>query len=140
MGAAGDDGRPKEESVPAVDEVRLAVPATPEFLRLARLTASGVASRLGFSFDEVEDLRLALDELCFALIGPDGQPGLVELRYAVVDGALEVEGVGAFQAGRPALSDLSKEILTALVDEHRVYQDEVGKPCFRLVKRRAVSG
>lgn len=124
--------------MPAVDEVRLAVPATPEFLRLARLTASGVASRLGFTFDEVEDLRLALDELCFALIGPGGQAGLVELRYAVADGALEVEGVGAFETPGPNLSDLSKEILNALVDEHRLYQDEVGKPCFRLVKRRAV--
>jgi hypothetical protein len=118
-----------------VDEVRLAVPATPEFLRLARLTASGVASRLGFSFDEVEDLRLALDELCFALTGPEGRPGHVQLRYAVTDGALEVEGVGDFEGPNTALSELSESILAALVDDHRVYQDGQGKPCFRLVKR-----
>src|SRR3954470_14175916 len=65
------------------DEVRLAVPAMPEFLRLARVTASGPASRLGFSFDEVEDLRLAIDELCYALIGR-GRPGMVQLRYVVL--------------------------------------------------------
>src|SRR2546425_981063 len=47
------------------DEVRLAVPATPEFVRLARVTAAGLASRLGFTFDDVDDLRLAIDELCF---------------------------------------------------------------------------
>ena len=44
----------------------------PEFLRLARVTAAGLAGRLGFSFDEVEDLRLAIDELCFGLTGPIG--------------------------------------------------------------------
>ncbi len=37
------------------DEVRLAVPAKPEFLGLARVTAAGLASRLGFTFDQVED-------------------------------------------------------------------------------------
>jgi len=136
--------------LPAADEVRLAVPATPEFLRLARLTASGVASRLSFTYDEVEDLRLALDELCFALIGPDGRAGLVELRYSVLDGSLEVRGVGAFgtaSAGppgagpaEPALSDLSREILAALVDEHRVYRDETGQPCFWMLKRRRALG
>jgi serine/threonine-protein kinase RsbW len=144
----GPTGR--EERLPAEDEVRLAVPATPEFLRLARLTASGVASRLGFSFDEVEDLRLALDELCFALIGTSGRAGQVEVRYAVVDGALEVQGVGAFEPEGPtpepessaddgrelALSDLSQQILAALVDKHSVYRDEAGQPCFRVIKRR----
>ena len=35
----------------------------PEFLRLARVTATGLASRLRFTFDEVDDLRLAIDEL-----------------------------------------------------------------------------
>ena len=37
------------------DEVRLAVPATAEFLRLARVTAAGLASRLGFTFDVVPE-------------------------------------------------------------------------------------
>ncbi|GIU90461.1 MAG: hypothetical protein KatS3mg010_1560 [Acidimicrobiia bacterium] len=32
-------------------------------MRLVRLTTSGVASRLGFDVEEVEDLRVAVDEL-----------------------------------------------------------------------------
>ncbi len=56
------------------DEVRLAVPARPEFLGLVRVTAAGLASRLGFTFDQVEDLRLAIDEISFGMTGSKG-PG-----------------------------------------------------------------
>jgi hypothetical protein len=122
---------------PTRDEVRLAVPATPEFLRLARVTATGLASRLGFTFDEVEDLRLAIDELCYALIGSKGRVGSVELRYVVLGEALEVEGVGNFEetVGDVTLSELSERILTALVDEHDLAPTN-GRPRFRLLKRR----
>src|SRR5262249_10997893 len=82
--------------VTTADEVRLVVPALPEFLRLARVTAAGLAGRLGFSYDEVEDLRLAIDELCFGLTGPTGRHGTVELRYLIVDEGLVVEGQGHF--------------------------------------------
>jgi hypothetical protein len=121
------------------EEVRLVVPATPEFLRLARVTATGLASRLGFSYDEVEDLRLAIDELCFALIGSRGRDGNVNLRYAMLEGALEIEGSGQFPAGpgtAPVLSELSRQILAALVDEYEVFVADGGQPAFRLRKKR----
>lgn len=120
------------------DEVRLAVPADPQFVQLARVTATGMASRLGFSYDEVEDLRLALDELCFVLVGRSGRPGRVELRYAMADGALVVEGVGHFDgdATHRRLTALSEQILPALVDDYELFDDGEGRPCFRLRKRR----
>lgn len=122
------------------DEVRLTVPATPEYLRLARVTATGLASRLGFTYDQVEDLRLAIDELCFALIGSKGRLGTVALHYAVDAEALEVVGTGIFDddmANGPSLNDFSQQILGALVDEYGVARDDDGRPCFRLVKRRS---
>jgi serine/threonine-protein kinase RsbW len=123
------------------DEVRLTVPATPEFLRLARVTAAGLASRLGFTLDQVEDLRLAIDELCFTLTGPHGRDGVVQLSYILRDDALEVRGEGQFQAASaPAVAlELSELILTALVDEHQVSSHD-GRPGFRLVKRRSANG
>ncbi len=119
------------------DEVVLAVPAKPEFLRLARVTAAGLASRLGFSYDEVEDLRLAIDELCFGLTGSGGRDGTVSVRYILVDDKLVVEGAGHFASGPEAVhsSELSNVILTALVDEH-VLENTPEGPRFRMVKRR----
>src|SRR5947209_9849614 len=111
------------KSVPKQDEVRLAVPATPEFLRLARVTAAGLASRLGFTFDDVDDLRLAIDELCFALIGSKGRTGTVQLSYLVQSDCLEVSGSGQFtdDGVPPGLNDFSGQILDALVDEHALH-------------------
>ncbi len=130
--------------MPAEEEVRLTVPATPELLRLARVTASGVASRLGFTYDEVEDLRLAIDELCFAVTGGKRQEGWVLMRYVVGgDGdTLEVHGKASFAAPgpEPLLNELSGAVLDALVDEHAVHRgDGQGSPSFRLVKRRSGS-
>jgi hypothetical protein len=120
-------------------EVRLVVPAAPEYLRLARLTAAGLASRLGFSYDEVEDLRIAIDELCFVLVGSHGRPGSITLVYSMLPDALVVEGSGSFVGGGPAfngVSELSGQILAAVVDEHEVRAGENG-PTFRLRKRHA---
>ena len=105
------------------EEVRLAVPALPEYVRLARLTAAGLASRLGFSYDEVEDLRIAVDELCYLLVGPDGRDGSISLTYAMEGDSLVIVGQGV-SGPRPAeFADLSEQILAAIVDEYEVTRD-----------------
>ncbi len=123
------------------DEIRLSIPATPEFLRLARVAASGVASRLGFTYDEVDVLRLAINELCFAVTGGRGQEGWLLTRYAASGEDLQVRATASLSVDGPLpeLSELSRAILDALVDEHEVYQDDSGRPSFRLVKRRSSS-
>jgi serine/threonine-protein kinase RsbW len=121
----------------ATGEVRLEVPAAPEFLRISRIMAAGVASRVGFTLDEVEDLRIAIDEVCFSMVGARGRAGTITLRYLLDDDELAVEGTGRFSDGlgnEPTLSALSKQILAAVVDECELSAGAEG-PRFRLVKR-----
>jgi serine/threonine-protein kinase RsbW len=122
--------------VTASDEVRLQVPASPEFLRLARVTAAGLAGRLEFTYDEVEDLRLAIDEACFGLTGPSARPGAVHLLYVLDGDTLVVEGRGLFadDVAPVGLTELSEVILGALVDEFDLGAGPDG-PYFRMVKR-----
>jgi serine/threonine-protein kinase RsbW len=118
-------------------EVRLEVPASPEFLRVTRIMVAGVASRLGFTLDEVEDLRIAIDELCFALVGK-GRTGTLSLRYVMLPDALEVVGVGHFvddEAPPLRLSPISEQILKAMVDESEL-ESKANGPTFRMLKRR----
>jgi serine/threonine-protein kinase RsbW len=44
--------------------VELTIPGKPEYVGVARLAILGVASRMRFSYDEVEDIRLAVGEAC----------------------------------------------------------------------------
>ena len=53
-------------------EIRLIIPGSPDFLRLARLAAADAGSRAGLTFDEIEDLRIAVDELCHSVMRADG--------------------------------------------------------------------
>lgn len=46
----------------AYDYIELKVPAKAQYIGVARLAISGLASRLGFTFDEIEDLKIASSE------------------------------------------------------------------------------
>ncbi len=119
------------------EEVKLTMPAAPQLLRVARLTAAGLAGRLGFNFDEIEDVKIAVDELCFALVGTKGHDGDLTLVYRLLPDALEIEGSGVFGSGaaHPVPSELSAQILAAVVDEHELTSDG-DEIRFRLRKKR----
>lgn len=119
--------------------VTLLVPASSEHVRLARVLAATAADDAGFDYEEVEDLRIAVDELCFALLDAGVPEDRIELELRSRDGSLELRGACPYQvvpAGPPHLEELTEQILTVVVDEHEVGLDGgVGR--FTLRKRRA---
>ena len=132
----------RDEDLRTGGDVRLVVPAAPEYLRLVRLTAAGMASRLGFTFDEVEDLRIAVDELCFHLLGdvedvdlPPDEPRTMDLIYSAGPDFIMITGRTGLSGAIPEPSELSEQILDALVDEHDLAGDN-GTVTFRLKKQR----
>jgi hypothetical protein len=73
------------------EEIRLIVPAEPAFSRVARVAAGGLAARLGFSYDEIEEVRLAVAEAWAATVGTEPRPGEVHLVFRPAsEGELEV--------------------------------------------------
>ncbi len=50
------------------DTVQLVLPGRAEFLQVARLTTSGVATRAGLTVDDIEDLKVAVGEACTNVI------------------------------------------------------------------------
>ncbi|WLR51061.1 anti-sigma B factor RsbW [Bacillus tianshenii] len=45
-----------------VDYVEMKVPAKAEYVGVVRLTSSGIASRMGFSYEDIEDIKVAVSE------------------------------------------------------------------------------
>jgi serine/threonine-protein kinase RsbW len=45
-------------------KVEIHIPSDTEFVRVVRLAVSGVASRMDFSYDDIEDIKLAVSEAC----------------------------------------------------------------------------
>ena len=114
------------------DRVELTFPARGDLIVLARLVTSAVSARAGFDIEELEDLRLAVGELCLlTLQGCDGRSGDLRLELTVHGDAIGVECTlaGAAAAAGPSANgdetaQLSLQILDALVDEHgRELQD-----------------
>src|SRR4029077_756386 len=94
--------------------VEFRIPPDPAYVRIARLAAGDMGGRVGFSVDELDDVRLAVDELCAVLIGAGGH--VLELRMQALDRTLVIEGCtpGATTASAP--SELSEMLIRALVD------------------------
>lgn len=115
------------DSLRTGDRVELSFPARGDLIVLARLVTSAISARAGFDIEELEDLRLAVGELCLlTLQGSDARSGDLCLELTVLDDAIGVTSTleRATAAGGPGAADwegsaqLSQQILDALVDEH----------------------
>jgi serine/threonine-protein kinase RsbW len=114
-------------------QISITFPGTPEYLRLARLAAADVGSRAGFDYEEIDDLRIAVSELCH-LISGEGSPEPVTLDFTLEPDGVRLEGRAATRTPHPD-NELSAAIIAAVVDEHAVFRDGAGMR-FRMLKRR----
>jgi serine/threonine-protein kinase RsbW len=117
-----------------MSDVSLTVPAGAEYLRLVRLAAADCGARADLSIEDIEDLRIAVDELAYALMGDNPSDARLNLRYTAAPGVVEIEGSCAADGGALAVSDLSRTIIGGSVTEYAIAHEE-GVRRFRLVKR-----
>ncbi|MBA4496005.1 anti-sigma B factor RsbW [Paenactinomyces guangxiensis] len=75
-----------------LDLVNLTIPAKPDYVGIVRLAVSGVANRMGFSYDEIEDLKLAVAEACTNAVDHAycGGEGEIEVSCNIFANRLEI--------------------------------------------------
>ncbi len=121
------------------DVISIRIPASPEYVSVVRLVVAGIASRLRFTIEDIEDLKIGVDELSAYLTGTQGREGTLEIRFSVHGDRIEVDGTGdlaASQKVRTELTEFSRMILDTVADTASLQQID-GHPSFKLVKSRA---
>ncbi|MGH2689890.1 MAG: ATP-binding protein [Actinomycetota bacterium] len=127
----------------AVEEALLVVPARSDLLSLLRAVVADLAARQGFSYDAIDDLRIAVSEAATFLLGAGSPASRLELRISPTSGGLEVDLSTDATAGAwpPSGADrsLAWQVLSALTDEAALVGDG-GTPGLHLVKRSSPAG
>jgi serine/threonine-protein kinase RsbW len=73
--------------------VTLTLPAAAEYLDLVRFTLYGIATRMGFTYEETEDMKVAVSEACNNAVihaYEPGNSGFIELRFEPSDTGLSI--------------------------------------------------
>ncbi len=65
--------------------VTLNLPATADFVDIVRLNLYGIASKMGFSYEDIEDMKVAVSEACnnSVLYAYGQEGGLVEVVFGI---------------------------------------------------------
>jgi serine/threonine-protein kinase RsbW len=84
-----EDSVPDSTGIEGV--VELQVPASSAFVAVLRSVTAGLAARCDLTLDEIEDLRIAVDEAC-ALLVPLAAPGApLRTSFRLSNGELVIE-------------------------------------------------
>jgi serine/threonine-protein kinase RsbW len=120
------------------DVVSVRLPAAAAYLAVLRTTTASLAARLDFTLDEIEDLRIAVDEAsCLLLAG--AQPG-AELTsvFEMLGDSIRVSVSTLTTEGRaPSRDSFAWTVLSALAGEVDAWTEPDGQQTISLVKRRS---
>jgi len=108
-----------ESGMNDLDKVEISLPAKKEYARLLRLAVAGIASRMNFSFDGLEDLKIGMEE-AYLLAVNDPEQERFDISFDIYDDRLEVlvTGLGSVETLEEELSQkFGFSILNSVMDK-----------------------
>ena len=98
--------------------VTLTIPADGAYLSILRTATAGVAARLDFTLDGIEDLRMAVDEACALLLPQSKAESNLRCSFNVGRKSLTIAVTADSSAPKPPRRDgFAWTVLTALTSE-----------------------
>jgi len=100
------------------DFVEVRLPAAGAYLSVLRTATAGLAARLDFTLDEIEDLRIAVDEACAILLQQAVPGSVLSCEFRLVGDSLRVTVSAPTTDGRaPERDTFAWTVLSALAGE-----------------------
>lgn len=104
--------------------VEVRIPADVVYVSTLRLTAASLAARCDLTIDDIEDLRLAVDEACALLLPLAGVGSTLDARFELAEGRLAVDtSVATADGAEPDRDGFAWTVLGALASSVDVLQD-----------------
>ena len=111
------------------DFVEVRIPAEGAYLSVLRTATAGLAARLDFTLDEIEDLRIAVDEACAILLQKAVPGSGLTCRFELGEGALGVDvSVPTLDGKSPARDTFAWTVLAALAGQVDAHVADDGGP------------
>ncbi|OEV05884.1 anti-sigma regulatory factor [Streptomyces oceani] len=100
------------------DFVEVRLPAAGAYLSVLRTATAGLAARLDFTLDEIEDLRIAVDEACAILLQQAVPGSVLSCVFELIGDSLRVTVSAPTTDGRaPERDTFAWTVLSALAGE-----------------------
>jgi serine/threonine-protein kinase RsbW len=123
------------------DRVRVSMPAEGAYLSVLRTATAGLAARLDFTLDEIEDLRIAVDEACAMLLSQAIPGTSLECDFELGTDSMTITVlVVAAQPRTPARDTVAWTVLSALAGDVDAKLEPDDRVAIVLRKRRGASG
>jgi serine/threonine-protein kinase RsbW len=106
--------------------VHLEIPASGASLSVSLAPPTGLAAQLQFTYEEIDDLRIAVDEACTQLLARRGSATTLNVAYHLAEAELRVDvSIEAADRGDPLERDtFAWQILSAMTDEVREQSED----------------
>lgn len=132
---------PADTKLTLRDVVTVKLPADSAYLSVLRTATAGLAARLDFTLDEIEDLRIAVDEACAMLLA-QAVPGTdLECEFELTGDAMRIAvSVLTVDGVLPSRETFAWTVLSSLAGDvdSRVGADD--RVTVMLQKRRGAAG
>ena len=112
------------------ETIKMEISANPEYVSIIRLTTSGIANKVGFCLDDIEDLKVAISEACTNAIKHSLEDRFT-IIYTMIEKGLTIEiidngkGYNTKEVSEPDLDNLKESgmglfIIESLMDKVNV--------------------
>lgn len=114
-----------DRHAPEKAEVFLRVPADGAYVSVLRTMTAGLAARLDFTVDDIEDLRIAIGEACALVLSEAKDGGGLEAEFRQTPGTLTIS-VRVETSGRtePDYESFAWQVLSTLAAQATANADD----------------